>query len=288
MGKRWILAIGLFLMIGLLANVGSARAGSWATLTLSELPGEVVAERPFTIEFLLLQHGRTPLSGSDIFTKVTAVHPESGERLSFSAEPLKEPGYYEATITLPKGGEWQWEIEAFTAVYTMPSLTVNEAAIVAHVVGETAVAWQLVVGWTAALGAVALFFLWARQQNRVRLAGALLLTAVSLLGFALYAQMPQTVQAEDAIVTLPAIAPEDLGEALFVAKGCIQCHQNDKVTMAENLFPIGPDITFVKRPPEYVQRWLADPSVLKPETQMPNLRLSQEEINTLVAFLQRD
>ena len=289
MNKKWILAIGLFLMIGLFGNISSTRAGGWATLTLSKLPEEVVAEQPFTIEFLLLQHGQTPLSGSDILTEVKATHPESGAQLSFSVEPGKEPGYYEVTITLPQSGKWQWEIEAFTAVYPMPPLTVNEAAVVvSDGSGETAVAWQLILGWVAALGTVLVFFFWTQQKSRPRLAGAVLLGVISLAGFGLYWQMPMAVQAENEVATVPAIAPEAIGEALFVAKGCIQCHTNDNVTMAENMFSIGPDITFVKRPSEYVQSWLADPSALKADTQMPNLDLSQAEINTFAAFLQQD
>jgi cytochrome c1 len=58
--------------------------------------------------------------------------------------------------------------------------------------------------------------------------------------------------------------------------------------MADNLLSFGPNITFVKRSPEYLQAWLADPSSLKPDTQMPNLHLGEAEIETLVAFLQTD
>ena len=84
-----------------------------------------------------------------------------------------------------------------------------------------------------------------------------------------------------------AIAPDAMGEALFVAKGCIQCHVNDNVTMAENMFQIGPDITFVKRPSEYLEVWLANPASIKVETIMPNLHLSAAEIETLIAFLKQ-
>ena len=48
MSKKWLLATGLLMIIGLFASAGLARAGGWATVTLSELPEEVVAERPFT------------------------------------------------------------------------------------------------------------------------------------------------------------------------------------------------------------------------------------------------
>ena len=288
MGKKWQLVTAFLLVFGLFFLANSVRAGGWATLTLSELPAEIMAERPFTIEFLLLQHGQTPLSGRDIFTEVRATHPASGEFVTVEAEPMKEPGFYAATLTLPQTGEWRWEIEAFTAVYPMPPLTVNEAAVVSDGSRETAVAWQLILGWVAALGTILVFFFWTQQKSRPRLAGAVLLGVISLAGFGLYWQMPMAVRAENEVATVPAIAPEAMGEALFVAKGCIQCHTNDNVTMAENMFSIGPDITFVKRPSAFVQSWLADPSALKADTQMPNLDLSQAEISTLAAFLQQD
>lgn len=286
MRKKLVLLAGVLLMIGLLATAGSVWAGGWASVTLSELPEEVVAERPFTLEFSVRQHGQTLLAG--LSPTVTAVHESSGERVTVTAVDAKEEGYYTADLTLPQAGRWTWEIAAFTAVYPMPPLEVNAAAAVATgqpIVGATSVAWQLILGWTAAAGAVLCLFFWTRQRSQVRLAGVVLLGVVSLASFALHAQMPQTVRAESEVVLVPAIAQEAMGEALFVAKGCIQCHTNDNVTMASNLFEVGPDLTFVKRPSEYVALWLANPADLKADTMMPNLHLSEAEIETLVDFL---
>jgi mono/diheme cytochrome c family protein len=286
MRKNLILAIGLLLMIGLFFWAGSAQAGGWATVTLSELPTVVVAERPFTVEFSVRGHGQTLVAGMD--SEVTAVHNASGTRENVPAKDAGEEGFYTATLTLPESGEWRWEISTYGTTYRMPPLMVSEVAAVASVgSGEgTAVAWQLILGWTAATGAVLCLFFWTRQRNRLRLAGVVLLGVVSLASFGLYTQMPQAVLAENETAVVPAIAPEAMGEALFVAKGCIQCHTNDNVTMAQNMLPFGPNITFVKRSPEYLQAWLADPSALKTGTQMPNLHLSEAEIDTLVAFLQ--
>lgn len=292
MRNKWVLLVGILLMLGLFGSVGSARAGGWATVTLSELPKEVVAERPFTIEFSVRQHGQTLLAG--LSPTVTAVHEASGERVTVTAVDANEEGFYTADLTLPQAGRWIWEIAAFTAVYPMPPLTVGQAAAVTSesgsgtAVGATPVAWQLVLGWMAAAGAVLCLFFWMRQRSQVRLAGVVLLGVVSLVGFALHAQMPTPVLAESEAVMLPAIAPEAMGEALFVAKGCIQCHTNDNVTMAPNLFEVGPDLTFVKRPPEYVALWLANPADLKADTMMPNLHLREAEIETLVDFLKTD
>ncbi len=285
MHKKLVLVVGFLLMIGLVASVGSVRAGGWATVTLSELPTEVVAERPFTIEFSVRGHGQTMLAGLN--PTITAVHSASGTKVEAQAEDATEEGFYTATLALPQAGEWQWEIEVFTAVYPMPPLVVNPVPVAAieTSVSETAVSWQLVLGWMAAAGAALCLFFWTRQRNRWRLAGAVLLSVASLTGFALYTQMPQPVLAESEADLLPAIAPEAMGEALFVAKGCIQCHMHDRVTMAENMIQLGPNITYVKRPPEYVALWLANPTDLKADTIMPNLHLSEAEIETLVSFL---
>ncbi|MCA9897829.1 MAG: hypothetical protein H6654_10495 [Ardenticatenaceae bacterium] len=286
MRKTIALLVGFLVMIGLLATTGSARAGGWATVTVSELPAVVVAERPFTIEFSVRQHGQTLLP--DLDTAVTAVQETSSTRVNVQAKESSEEGFYTATLTLPQSGEWRWGISSWGMVYPMPPLLVNEAvAGDLGIGGETAVAWQLVLGWLAAAGAALYFLLWTRQRSRVQLAGLALLGVVSLASFALHAQMPVPVLAESETDLLPAIAPDAMGEALFVAKGCIQCHVNDNVTMAENMFQIGPDITFVKRPSEYLEVWLANPASIKVETIMPNLHLSAAEIETLIAFLKQ-
>lgn len=245
MHKKLVLVVGFLLMIGLVASVGSVRAGGWATVTLSELPTEVVAERPFTVEFSVRGHGQTLLANLD--ATVTAVHSASGTKVAAQAKDATEEGFYTATLALPQAGEWQWEIEVFTAEYPMPSLMVSEAAVVTSVGNGagTAVPWQLILGWAAAAGTVLCLFFWMRQRNQLRLAGVVLLGVVSLVGFALHTQVPQDVLAENEPAIVPAIAPEAMGEALFVAKGCIQCHTNDNVTMAENMLPFGPNITFV-------------------------------------------
>ncbi len=287
MRKKLVLAIGLLMLMGLFTSAGSAQAGGWATLTLSELPMEVVAERPFTIEFSVRGHGKTLITGLD--ATVTAVHQASGTKVVAEAKDASEAGFYAATIALPESGEWHWEITAF-GTYSMPPLTVNEVAAVASggSGGRTAVAWQLIMGWTAAAGAILCLFFWTQQKNQLRLAGAVLLGVVSLAGFVLHTEMPQPVLAGSEAVIVSAIAPEAMGEALFVAKGCIQCHTNSRVTIAKNMHPFGPDLTFSKRTADYLQTWLADPSALKPGTQMPNLHLSDAEIDTLVTFLQTD
>lgn len=80
------------------------------------------------------------------------------------------------------------------------------------------------------------------------------------------------------------------GRALFLAKGCIVCHRRDELgamraAMLDFDFEDVPNLTNLKMDPEYLRRWLHNPKALKPMTAMPNLNLSDTEIEGLVAFL---
>ena len=87
-----------------------------------------------------------------------------------------------------------------------------------------------------------------------------------------------------------------LGERLFSAKGCNGCHVHPEVKEGR---VYGPDLTGRRFAPEYLKRFLADPSMTPvPETvcsrdgsycgspyAMPNLNLKDAEIDALVAFI---
>jgi cytochrome c2 len=78
------------------------------------------------------------------------------------------------------------------------------------------------------------------------------------------------------------------GQALFVAKGCIVCHRNDRAISPgarEFTFEGMPNLTNVTTDADYLRRWLRDPKSMKPTTEMPDLNLSDGEIEALVAFL---
>jgi cytochrome c1 len=80
------------------------------------------------------------------------------------------------------------------------------------------------------------------------------------------------------------------GRALFVAKGCIVCHRMDQLAalrraMGDFDFDDVPNLSNLKIDAAYLKRWLHDPQALKPATTMPNLNLSESEIDALVAFL---
>ncbi len=87
---------------------------------------------------------------------------------------------------------------------------------------------------------------------------------------------------------------QDEGLALFVAKGCVACHQQEDAASQgyPTLTGAGPDLTNLaeRYPPgeaslDYLRRWLKDPPAVRPGTFMPNLGLTDEEIESLLRFL---
>ena len=93
--------------------------------------------------------------------------------------------------------------------------------------------------------------------------------------------------AEDGAVAADA----DYGQMLFTAKSCAQCHVHAAVPGSGKFgggYPApAPDLTTRPGDPAYQRAWLRDPEALKSATAMPNLGLSEAEIDALVAFLQK-
>lgn len=86
----------------------------------------------------------------------------------------------------------------------------------------------------------------------------------------------------------PAYATGERGRRLFVAKGCVTCHLHSDVA-GSGVVQVGPALTALRLPADFLQKFLADPSILPPAQQtnggMPNLELKPAEITALVAFL---
>ena len=130
-----------------------------------------------------------------------------------------------------------------------------------------------------------------------RLPVALLVVALLLLALSFVARPPTGAAV---IVTAAPTATPDLeaqGRALFQAKGCTTCHRHaglsiERVeTRARADLALGqalgaPDLTHYQPDAAFVRRWLRDPAAVRPGTAMPNLHLSDEEIEALLAFLQ--
>jgi cytochrome c oxidase subunit 2 len=114
------------------------------------------------------------------------------------------------------------------------------------------------------------------------------------------------IAGQQAAAAFPAEgSPERAGYDVFVGKGCIQCHTVRFEDGDSNLVPdeafSGPELThFASRdvfagailPEEDQSRaaalteWLADPPMVKPGSFMPDLALTEQEINDLIAWLE--
>ena len=81
-----------------------------------------------------------------------------------------------------------------------------------------------------------------------------------------------------------ALLAGERGRRLFVAKGCLTCHLHREVR-GSGTAAVGPELTTRRLAPEYLQRFLADPSSTGSSNRMPNLDLKQTEIAALIAFL---
>lgn len=90
------------------------------------------------------------------------------------------------------------------------------------------------------------------------------------------------------LVFAPAVSAQDgaalveQGRQAFMRNGCYGCH-----TVGRMGTPLAYDLTHVgaKYRPEYLERWLRDPSYLRPSAHMPALELSEADIRAVAAFL---
>ena len=290
--SRTRVALGLTLLMSLVFAV-PAFAGGWAVITLDEWPTDVVAGEPLTIGFTVLQHGRTPMAGLSPTITATLL---KEEQFSVRARPDGEPGHYTATLTFPKEGEWGWSIQAFVD-QPMPTL------LVAAPSGPTASqppgdAIPMLVVLRVLASAVGLAGLVLAYQRKSRLALALTLAAISVgVGsFMMGAAVPQVeAQSQQSFAAAPdsSVSRVELGRKLFVAKGCITCHENNRVERPSPYWisdywtiDMGaPDLSNYSSAPEVLFIRLKDPAAAKSDTKMPNLGLKEAEIEALIAFI---
>jgi len=91
----------------------------------------------------------------------------------------------------------------------------------------------------------------------------------------------------------PTTAPARVGEQLFMSSGCSSCHQL-RGTSATGT--VGPDLTHVAtrtslaaltipNDPAELAAWIRNPQAIKPGVRMPDLGLSPQQVNALVAYL---
>jgi cytochrome c oxidase subunit 2 len=90
------------------------------------------------------------------------------------------------------------------------------------------------------------------------------------------------------------VSMADPGMQTFMRAGCIACHAINGTPFQQKL---GPNLTHVgsrtmiagetlQNTPENLAKWIKDPSGVKPGALMPNLNVTDEQLKTLVAYLQ--
>jgi hypothetical protein len=194
--------------------------GGWAVITVKDLPDYVEAGKPVPVAFVVRQHGVTMLGG---------LRPTIQARFgrldtTVAARASRQAGHYDATLTLPRAGEW-------------------------------------------------------------------IITIKSGFGNSNVTLLP--VRALEPGARPIAMVDADRGRRLFVAKGCVTCHVHKEMAGAMSI-AVGPELTNKRFAPDYLAKWLADPSITpssgkrSTDATMPNLELAPREIAALVAFINAD
>lgn len=270
-----------------------AQAGGWFVVTLDALPASPVAGETMTIGFMVRGHGTHPGYWDGL--SVVARNPTTGKIMSVAPRQQGPIGHYSADIAFPDPGSWEWgiDIDQIPWVRWAP-LTVLPAPITTPAVESSSLAAFTPSSWLPLLLAVAAtgLFLAALQVGRRRALGPVLGLAAAVAALALIMTLMTTPQA---VATASAIPAESEagdaiaeGRALFLAKGCVTCHIHAEAS--PNGFEstsIGPTLTNYTVPAgsPFLRQWLANPASLRPETRMPDLDLSEREIESLIAFL---
>ena len=289
---RFRISIALALLLSVVLAI-PVFAGGWAVITLDEIQTGVVAGEPLTIGFTVLQHGKTPMEGLDPTITATSSNSES---FMVHAKPEGETGHYAATLTFPAEGNWTWSIRAFSMEQVMPELSV--AAPIAAPVSQQPVAAAAPISAVLIVRVLALVIglagLVVAYQRKSRLAVGV--TAVCLLvglgSFVTGSGVPESVEAQSKsaveAASAPSISQVELGRQLFLAKGCITCHYNSKAASESEYWTIdmgAPNLSKFSASPEALRLRLKDPTLVKSDTQMPNLGLKEAEIEALIAFI---
>ena len=101
--RTWLTAVALMMTAAV-----SMRAGGWSVITVSELPEFVRAGEPFTLTYAVRQHGVSPVA--DLRGHIEA---RSGNEAVIVATAVPvEPGFYKATLTLPRAGRWTLNVSS--------------------------------------------------------------------------------------------------------------------------------------------------------------------------------
>jgi cytochrome c2 len=282
-----LIFIGIFVISLAMILTTSVDAGGWAVITLDDLVEQAVAGEDLEIGFMVRQHGVNPMM--DLTPSIIATHTEKFESFRVQAQSQGSAGHYVARLNFPQPGTWNWSIRAFTMEQPMPPLMVLSAP---NDQWNTGIISSFPI-WAAGLGiaATAVVCLWlVRRKSRWIILLLLVALIFTLAGFALGAgQTPSSEKNNSSSLSL-----RERGEALFLAKGCIICHNHSDVSSKHDVVsdtsgPAGsaPNLSSYSSSSEFLRRWLAEPTKVRPNTTMPDLDLTSGEIEALIAFLNR-
>jgi len=99
------LAIGALVLA---SSVAAVKFGGWAVVHVQDAPDYFVVNQPVSFEFMVRQHGETPLDG--LKPSITA---RKGIRwVNGKVEPTPRAGVYRATLAVPSTGDWAVTIES--------------------------------------------------------------------------------------------------------------------------------------------------------------------------------
>lgn len=278
----------LFVLIITLATATLAQAGGWAVITLDDLPGPQTAGKPFMLGMTVLQHGETPLEIDQL--QVTARQESSGQSLTFFAKPDGKPGHYSVELLFPEPGRWEWSVSSgmFPAYQPMPVLEVADASQTAGVTQKPVASALTMPLFPALFVLLALavgvgMMVISRKRHAPIFIGLGL--AVVLCG-GLIAAFLMKSNAVNAQVPVTANSAST-GQRLFLAKGCVVCHVNDRAIETSHEYGVGmgPNLTAYRNDPDFLRRLLANPQSVDPSRVMPDLHLKTDEIEALAAFL---
>jgi cytochrome c2 len=266
-----------------IASFAPAFAGGWAVITLDDLPAQVIAGEPLKIGFTVRQHGNHPMG--DLIPTVSVKNLKTREAFMVEAVPDGQPGHYSAELNFPAAGNWTWSIQAFTMDQPMPPLSVMATSNSRPAGTTSQVSLPMVVAVIGVLATLGSFVIGFRRRARWSIATMLVGVIVSAAGFASASGRP----ADPDLHTDTPPSQAELGEALFIAKGCLTCHDHAQTNSIGDMhLGMGPNLTSYSASPEFLQGWLSDPTALRPDTEMPDLELNESEIEALLAFLVSD
>ena len=266
-----------------IASFAPAFAGGWAVITLDDLPAQVIAGEPLKIGFTVRQHGNHPMG--DLIPTVSVKNLKTREAFMVEAVPDGQPGHYSAELNFPAAGNWTWSIQAFTMDQPMPPLTVMATSNSRPAGTTSQVSLPMVVAVIGVLATLGSFVIGFRRRAHWSIATMLVGVIVSAAGFASASGRP----ADPDLHTDTPPSQAELGEALFIAKGCLTCHDHAQTNSIGDMhLGMGPNLTSYSASPEFLQGWLSDPTALRPDTEMPDLELNESEIEALIAFLVSD